>query len=68
MKCKRCGERAEIQLRSHNAAFCRSCFVLYFQRQVERAIHKQRMFTPQDRVLVARVGRQGQLGAVGTCC
>jgi uncharacterized protein (TIGR00269 family) len=61
MKCKRCGERAEIQLRSHNAAFCRSCFVLYFQRQVERAIHKQRMFTPQDRVLVAVSGGKDSL-------
>ena len=38
MKCKRCKAPAEVELRQHNAGFCRPCFVFYFQRQVERAI------------------------------
>ena len=39
MKCTRCrGEGARSQLRAHNAAFCRACFLFYFRRQVERAI------------------------------
>jgi uncharacterized protein (TIGR00269 family) len=35
--------------------------VLYFQRQVERAIHKQHMFSPQDRILVAVSGGKDSL-------
>ena len=35
MKCTRCRARAEVQLRAHNAAFCRPCFLLVFRRQVE---------------------------------
>src|SRR5439155_913201 len=43
MKCRRCGARAEVQLRAHNTAFCRPCYLFFFRRQVERAIDAQRM-------------------------
>ena len=61
MKCKRCRGRAEVQLRHHNCAFCRGCFILFFQRQVQRAIEKERMFTPQEQVLVAVSGGKDSL-------
>lgn len=61
MKCTRCRERAEINLRSHNSAFCRSCFILYFQRQVERTITKEHMFTAAERILVAVSGGKDSL-------
>ncbi len=61
MKCIRCRERAEIHLRQHNSAFCRTCYVFYFHRQVERAIHKESMFTPEDEVLVAVSGGKDSL-------
>lgn len=61
MKCTRCRASAEINLPSHHAAFCRSCFVLYFQRQVERTIKKERMFTPEERLLVAVSGGKDSL-------
>lgn len=61
MKCTRCRERAEINLRSHNAAFCKPCFILYFQRQVERTIAKDKMFTPDERILVAVSGGKDSL-------
>lgn len=61
MKCKRCRARAEINLHSHHAAFCRPCFILYFQRQVERTIKKDRMFTPDERLLVAVSGGKDSL-------
>ena len=61
MKCKRCRDKAEVQLRHHNAAFCRRCFVVFFQRQVQRAIDKERMFTPQEPVLVAVSGGKDSL-------
>jgi uncharacterized protein (TIGR00269 family) len=61
MKCTRCRERAEINLRSHNSAFCRPCFILYFQRQVERTITKEKMCTLDDRILVAVSGGKDSL-------
>ncbi|HVN87937.1 MAG TPA: TIGR00269 family protein [Candidatus Binatia bacterium] len=61
MKCTRCRERAEVHLRQHNSAFCRPCYVGFFQRQVERAVHKERMFTKDDEVLVAASGGKDSL-------
>jgi len=61
MKCKRCRSKAEVQIRHHNAAFCRPCFIFFFQRQVQRSIEKQRMFTAQDHVLVAVSGGKDSL-------
>ncbi len=61
MKCKRCRGQAEVQIRQHNAAFCRACFVFFLQRQVERAIDKQHMFTREEEVLVAVSGGKDSL-------
>ena len=61
MKCTRCRERAELALRSHNAAFCRACFLIFFQRQVEKAIRHDKMFTHDDRILVAVSGGKDSL-------
>lgn len=61
MKCKRCRAPAEINLRSHHAAFCRPCFIIYFQRQVERTIKRDLMFTPEERILVAVSGGKDSL-------
>jgi uncharacterized protein (TIGR00269 family) len=61
MKCTRCRAKVEIYLRHHNSGFCRACFVFYFQRQVERAVHKERMFTVDDEVLVAVSGGKDSL-------
>jgi len=61
MKCTRCRAKAEVQLRSHNAAFCRPCFLFVFRRQVERAIASERMFTPEERLLVAVSGGKDSL-------
>ena len=61
MKCTRCRAPAEINLRSHHTAFCRSCFIVYFQRQVERTVKKERMFAPEDRILVAVSGGKDSL-------
>jgi uncharacterized protein (TIGR00269 family) len=61
VKCTRCRASAEVQLRAHNAAFCRACFVFVFRRQVERAIASQRMFTKDERLLVAVSGGKDSL-------
>jgi uncharacterized protein (TIGR00269 family) len=61
MKCTRCRVPAEVQLRQHNAGFCRACFIFYMQRQVERAIDKERMFAKEEPILVAVSGGKDSL-------
>jgi uncharacterized protein (TIGR00269 family) len=61
VKCTRCRARAEVQLRAHNAAFCRPCFLFVFVRQVERAIAHERMFGKHERLLVAVSGGKDSL-------
>jgi tRNA-5-methyluridine54 2-sulfurtransferase len=61
MRCKRCRDRATIEIRRHNAAFCRDCFFHYVRQQVTRAIDKHHMLRPDDRVLVAVSGGKDSL-------
>ncbi|MFQ5829348.1 MAG: ATP-binding protein [Candidatus Methylomirabilia bacterium] len=61
MKCRTCAEKAVIEIRRHNAAFCRDCFLTHIERQVEKTIHEERMLTPSDRVLVAVSGGKDSL-------
>ncbi len=61
MKCKRCRGKAEVQIRQHNAAFCRTCFIFVFQRQVQRAIEQEHMFSREEDVLVAVSGGKDSL-------
>ncbi len=61
MKCTRCREPAELKLRAHNSAFCRTCFFEFFERRVLRAIEKGRMIEPGERVLVAVSGGKDSL-------
>ena len=61
MRCKRCRGPAVIEVRRHNAAFCRDCFFHYVRQQVTRAIERHRMIAPDDRVLVAVSGGKDSL-------
>ena len=61
MRCKRCRDRAAIEIRRHNAAFCRDCFFHYVRQQVTRAIDKHHMLRPDDRILVAVSGGKDSL-------
>ncbi len=56
MKCVRCGKKAEIVVRRHRAKFCKECFNVYFERQVERAIEEFEMFSKNERILIAVSG------------
>jgi uncharacterized protein (TIGR00269 family) len=60
-KCTRCRGRAVLELRRHNAAFCKECFLHFFVEQVRRAIDKEEMLAPDDRVLVAVSGGKDSL-------
>jgi len=61
VRCRRCRARAVVEVRRHNAAYCKDCFVRVFRHQVERAIARYDMFSPGDRILVAVSGGKDSL-------
>ena len=61
MKCKRCKDTAVVSLPSHTAGFCAPCFLEFFRRQVERGIAGQKLFGPEERLLVALSGGKDSL-------
>jgi tRNA-5-methyluridine54 2-sulfurtransferase len=56
-----CREPAVIDVRRHNAAFCRDHFLHHCEEQVRRAVDAHRMLTPGERVLVAVSGGKDSL-------
>jgi tRNA-5-methyluridine54 2-sulfurtransferase len=62
VKCRRCREPAVIEIRRHNAGFCRDCFLHHCREQVRRTLHDFDMLRPGDRVLVAVSGGKDSLG------
>ena len=61
MKCKVCKDKAVIDVRRHNAGFCRDHFVEHIRNQVARAVKEFGMFTTDDRLLVAVSGGKDSL-------
>jgi uncharacterized protein (TIGR00269 family) len=61
MKCRVCKGRAVIQVRRHNANFCRSHFLDHLHRQVERTIDEFDMFGPDDRLVIGVSGGKDSL-------
>ncbi len=61
MKCKRCKATAAVALPSHHAGFCEQCYELFFIRQVEKGIRKQKLLSFEDRILVALSGGKDSL-------
>lgn len=61
MKCRTCRGPAIIDLPRHNANFCAEHFVELCRRQVQKAIDEHRMFTRDERILVAVSGGKDSL-------
>lgn len=61
MRCKVCREHAAVDVRRHNAAFCGPHFVEHVRNQVVRTIKEFKMFSPEDRLLVAVSGGKDSL-------
>ena len=61
MRCRVCRGPVVIELRQHNAAFCQEHFLKFCRDQVERTIHKFKMFAPDARLLVAVSGGKDSL-------
>ncbi len=60
-RCDRCGQPAAVDVRRHRATYCGPHFLEWFERQVQRAVVSERMFTPQDKILVAVSGGKDSL-------
>jgi uncharacterized protein (TIGR00269 family) len=61
VKCRVCRGRASVEVRRHNAAFCREHFVAHVTRQVERTIDEFDMFGPSERLLLGVSGGKDSL-------
>ncbi len=61
MRCLKCGETAWVDLRRHNSAYCAGHYLQYFETHVERNIRSKRMFSRDDKVLVAVSGGKDSL-------
>ncbi|MFQ5846974.1 MAG: ATP-binding protein [Candidatus Methylomirabilales bacterium] len=61
MKCRTCPAKAVIEVRRHNAAFCKGCFIAHVERQVQKTIETEKMLSRDDRVLVAISGGKDSL-------
>ena len=61
MKCRRCRDPAVIEVRRHNAAYCKECFLHVFREQVKRAISQYDMLATTDRILLAVSGGKDSL-------
>lgn len=61
MRCAKCRSTAQVEVRRHHTAFCGPHFVEWFEAQVQRAIRREHMFGPEDRVLVAVSGGKDSL-------
>jgi uncharacterized protein (TIGR00269 family) len=61
VKCRKCGGSAALELRRHNAAFCSPHFIEFFRKQVAEAVHRHRMFSREETILVAVSGGKDSL-------
>jgi tRNA-5-methyluridine54 2-sulfurtransferase len=61
MRCRKCDQKATINMRQHKLALCKEHFLEWLPEQVQRFIEKYHMFTNQDRILVAVSGGKDSL-------
>lgn len=61
MKCRKCGGRAVVNLMQHHIGLCKDDYLAWVPDQVERTIHKYRMFSKEARLLVAVSGGKDSL-------
>jgi uncharacterized protein (TIGR00269 family) len=61
MKCKKCGQKASVNMREHRLALCKEHYLEWVPEQTERFIKKYNMFTHQERILVAVSGGKDSL-------
>ena len=61
MRCRKCDQKAIINMRQHKLALCKEHYPEWIVDQAQRFIEKYHMFTRQDRILVAVSGGKDSL-------
>ncbi|NOY98302.1 MAG: adenine nucleotide alpha hydrolase family protein [Chloroflexi bacterium] len=61
MKCRKCGGKAAFNMRQHKLALCKEHYLEWIPAQTERFIEKYRMFTHDEKILVAVSGGKDSL-------
>ena len=61
MKCKKCRGKAVINMRHHNMGLCKDDFLQWIPEQTQKHIEKQKMFTTDEKILVAVSGGKDSL-------
>ncbi len=61
MKCRTCGQKAVVNMRQHKLALCKEHYLEWIPEQTERFIEKYKMFTREEKVLVAISGGKDSL-------
>lgn len=61
MKCRKCGEKASVNMRQHKLALCKEHYLEWVPEQTERFIKKYEMFTKDEKILVAVSGGKDSL-------
>lgn len=61
MKCRKCGDRAAINMRQHKLALCRQHYLEWIPAQTQRFIEKYDMLLPDEKVLIAVSGGKDSL-------
>jgi len=61
VKCSVCGQRAQVEVRRRNQAFCAEHYRDWFVSEVRRNLRRHRMIQPGDRVLAAVSGGKDSL-------
>ena len=61
MRCRHCKQPAVINMRQHKLALCKDHFLEWVLNTTERTIQKYRMFTREDKILVAVSGGKDSL-------
>ncbi|MDQ7082814.1 MAG: TIGR00269 family protein [Aquificota bacterium] len=61
MRCRVCGKKPVIYMPHHRLALCGEDFISWFERYTQKTIKEFRMFTEEDRILVAVSGGKDSL-------
>ena len=61
MRCRKCDQKAVINMRHHKLALCKDHFIEWVQDQTQRFIEKYHMFNKQDKILIAVSGGKDSL-------
>ena len=61
MRCRKCGEKAVINMRQHRLSLCKHHYLEWLPNHVLKFIEKYEMFSDHDRVLVAVSGGKDSL-------